>query len=139
MSKLKTGHFKFQLVNENIVDVLRLNFGDVSKEESDAMTVQDAQKIKLFVEGVWDYASQIIVHCMGGVSRSAGVCAGILKSKYNNDEQIFNNPRYCPNMHCYRLVVEEFLGRFSETEANEKYEHQLELWKERFFGDDNDD
>ena len=51
----------------------------------------------------------MIVHCDAGISRSSGVAAAILKAKTGDDSQIFNNPKYRPNMRCYRIVLDEFM------------------------------
>lgn len=51
----------------------------------------------------------IIVHCDAGISRSSGVAAAILKAKTGDDSQIFNSPKYRPNMRCYRIVLDELM------------------------------
>ena len=52
---------------------------------------------------------KIIVHCGAGQSRSAGVAAAILKYYTGDDSKIFNNPRYTPNMLCYRRILEALM------------------------------
>lgn len=51
----------------------------------------------------------VIVHCDAGISRSSGVAAAILKAYTGDDSQIFNSPRYRPNMRCYRVVLDELM------------------------------
>ena len=119
---------------EELKDVLYLFFDDVETDVF-GMVKEDAKHIHKFIDKWIDKVEKIIVHCGAGVSRSAGVCAGILKGLYNDDTQIFDNPRYCPNMHCYRLVVEEFLSEYDENEANEKLSHNVDIWKEKWLNE----
>ena len=53
--------------------------------------------------------SYVIVHCDAGISRSSGVAAAILKAKTGDDSQIFNSPKYRPNMRCYRIILDELM------------------------------
>lgn len=85
-----------------IVAVLPLLFDDVDGGK-DCMTAEDAQKIATFVKR--HEGKKIIVHCDAGVSRSAGIAAAILKHYTGDDRKIFDSPRYCPNMLCYRLTL----------------------------------
>ena len=102
----------FKTTQNGIKSILRLYFED--KERGDGtMTREDAVSIRNFVEAFPD-AQQIIVHCGAGISRSAGVAAAILKRFTGSDERIFQNPRYCPNMHVYRMLLNEFY----ESESN---------------------
>lgn len=70
---------------------------------------------KAVADFVWDGASAmdlahlIVVACDGGVSRSAGVAAGILAATGNDDSEIF--ARKCPNATCRRLVMEAMVER----------------------------
>lgn len=77
---------------------------------------EDAQKIVDFVNRYKNNVDVIIVHCKAGISRSSGVCAAIMKYLNGDDEPIFSNPRFHPNMRCYRKV----LNTFFETEEKTK-------------------
>ena len=88
--------------------ILRLEFDDVDRG-SLAMTEEDAASIAEFVEE--NKGRTIIVHCDAGISRSAGIAAAIMKHYNGDDSPIFNNPWYCPNMLCYRMVLEQLEGR----------------------------
>lgn len=99
---------------DDIVDVLYLSFHDIGMRDKEGvqMTEADAKKVvdfvikcnKLGVEELW-------VHCDGGISRSSGVAAAILKHLTGSDEKIFNSPRFCPNLTCYRLVLNKFIEK----------------------------
>lgn len=94
--------------DNNIFKVLKLSFDDT--DNGYGMTLNDANKIKDFIIEAIEHVELIIVHCGAGQSRSAGVAAAILKYLYNDDSQIFNNPRYTPNMRCYSMVLSNLMG-----------------------------
>ncbi len=104
----------FNLENNSIKDILYLSFYDVSTETQDifkgypAMTDEDALNIKDFVLKWKDRVDIIIVHCDAGVSRSAGVAAGILDGLDIDSSQIFDNNRYLPNSLCYQKTLNAF-------------------------------
>lgn len=93
--------------NPQIKSILRLSFDDVGYGESGAMEEKDAERIAEFCLR-WLPDVSFVVHCEMGVSRSAGVCAAILKHFEGKEEEIFSNAEYSPNMHCYGLVVAAF-------------------------------
>jgi predicted protein tyrosine phosphatase len=94
--------------SDNILDVLSLKFYDVDKEAGGykPMNEDDAKKIVSFVSKWWRKVDYIVVQCHAGISRSAGVDAGLAKWYFSDDEEYFQ--RYRPNMNCYRLVIDEF-------------------------------
>ena len=100
--------------NDSIKDILYLSFYDVSTETQDifkgypAMTDDDALNIKDFVLKWKDRVDIIIVHCDAGVSRSAGVAAGILDGLDQDCSRIFDSNRYLPNSLCYRKTLNAF-------------------------------
>jgi len=62
-----------------------------------------------------DQVQHILVHCDGGVSRSAGIAAGISKALFDDDTEYFGGgdgsiilSRYHPNMRCYRMMLEAY-------------------------------
>lgn len=75
--------------------------------ETDLITEDDAQLIKQLLLCHPD--TDVIVHCDAGISRSSGVAAAILKASTGDDSQIFNSPKYRPNMRCYRTVLDELM------------------------------
>ena len=105
---------EFNKKNSTIKDILYLSFYDVSTETQDifkeypAMTNEDALKIKNFVLKWKDKIDTIWVHCDAGISRSAGVAAGILDGLDQDSSQIFDNNRYLPNSLCYRKTLNAF-------------------------------
>ena len=74
----------------------------------------DAKQIVDMVDAHPD-AERIIVHCTAGRSRSAGVAAALLKALTGNDDQIFKNSHYFPNMRVYRMVLEAYYDKHPPT------------------------
>ena len=90
-----------------IHSILRLEFDDVDCGE-EAITEFDAMRIKGYVEA--NKEKTIIIHCDAGVSRSAGIAAALMKHYNGDDSEIFDNPRYVPNMLCYRIMLNVLEG-----------------------------
>lgn len=115
--------------NLHIKGILRLKFDDCETNEPNCITKEDAIKIIKFVNNHISNIRKIIVHCEAGVSRSAGVCAALMLIITGSDSQIFDNPRYCPNMSCYRAVMEAYYGSYDQKAANKKIRHNIEIWR----------
>lgn len=75
---------------------------------------EDAEKIAAFAMINKHNGRNFIVQCDAGVSRSAGVAAALMKYFNGDDAPIFNNPQYCPNMRCYRMVLEALMEGHNE-------------------------
>jgi predicted protein tyrosine phosphatase len=109
----------------NRVDVLRLAFHDwnekqreyIEKEFPTSPTAQkmvyfnedDAKAVVDFVLKHKDEVEVIVTQCEAGISRSAGMAAGICKGLGQDDSQIFL--KYLPNSLVYKLVLNEFMKR----------------------------
>ncbi len=91
--------------NPNIYAVLHLKFQDTVEARADAICQADAEKIVAFAEAWKDKVESIVVHCTEGVSRSAGVCAGLMRYLDGDDADIFDSVAYSPNVRCYRYVL----------------------------------
>lgn len=125
----------FQSKENGIKEILRLSFADADKpgtdvyghiaDSSDLMQPEDGQKIKKLLDRHVD--TDVIVHCDAGISRSAGVAAGILKGLTNDDSQIFDNPRYYPNRHCYRTTLQAlWFTPEQQSDMNMEYGNDVE-------------
>lgn len=105
---------EFNAENSTIKDILYLSFYDVSTQTQDifkgypAMTDEDAIKIKDFVLKWKDRVDTIWVHCDAGISRSAGVAAGILEGLGQDNSFILDSKMYYPNLLCYRKTLNAF-------------------------------
>ena len=94
--------------NNGVVLLYRATFDDTDRADNTSLVPLDLMQAELmakFVKGAIDNVDKIIVHCRAGQSRSAGIAAAILKYYTNDDTSIFNNPRYTPNMLCYRMML----------------------------------
>lgn len=89
-----------------ITGVLKLWFDDV-ESGADCMEGSHAEAIKRFLNA--HSKETIIVHCDAGVSRSAGIAAALMKFYNGDDTPIFDNPKYCPNMLCYRTMLNKLM------------------------------
>lgn len=115
--------------NLHIQDVALLHFDDEEAPHENAMKLEDAYRIIHFVnDNINKNIDEIIVHCGAGISRSAGVAAGLMKILTANDDAIFNNPRFCPNATCYKLMLSAFYGSYDIDEIDKKFKHSLEIW-----------
>ena len=117
--------------------ILKLKFDDVERDSKDlhCITKEDAESIVKFVNKNKNKVDKFIVHCEAGVSRSAGVGAAIMKALNGDDWVVFNNPIMCPNMKCYRTVLNAFqnAGYFDEDPMEDiqiKEETNIAKWKE---------
>lgn len=97
--------------NEQLKNVLRVNFDDTDVEGTNAITQEDAKKIIDFVKRWKEEVQLVVVHCGAGVSRSAGVCAALMLWLNGDDKFVFDNKVYQPNMRCYRVILNELLER----------------------------
>ena len=114
----------------NIIAVLNVFFDDVLGNEVNCMNENDAERIAEFAKNVVDKVDKIIVHCEAGVSRSAGVAAALMKYFNGDDMPIFENPQYCPNMYCYRMVLGALMMEVNEEEIKEKENINIKVWKD---------
>ena len=117
--------------------VLRLKFDDVERDYKNehCITKEDAESIVKFVNKNKNKVDKFVIHCEAGVSRSAGVGAAIMKALNGDDWDVFKNPLKCPNMKCYRMVLNAFAdaGYFDEDPMEEikfKEETNIVKWKE---------
>lgn len=99
---------KFHHDYENIIGILRLFFNDENRSCSTGMTEQDAKRIVEFVKTLPEDV-ELIIHCVAGISRSAGVAVAVLRW-LNEDDSMFWSPTgmFAPNVFVARLVLREF-------------------------------
>jgi len=99
--------------SDNLKGVCRLKFYDFDRATGNAnydehlFNVSDAKNILTFVESIKDKIDLLCVHCVAGISRSAGVSAVLSKIYYGDDMYFFQH--YCPNMLVYRTILNEHI------------------------------
>lgn len=116
--------------NDRIVDVLSLFFDDVDRPNKDAISDSDAEQIVKFVNRYRNIVDQVVVHCSAGISRSAGVAAALMSMLGQDDGVIFDNPVYCPNMTCYRAVLNAANLPVVDNKVQEKEDLNIKRWRE---------
>lgn len=105
---------EFYSNNKTIKDILYLEFYDISYNSQEIfkgyepMTDKDAVKIRDFVLKWKDKVDTLWVHCDVGISRSAGVAAGIIEALGEDNSYIFDSKMYFPNLLCYRKTLNVF-------------------------------
>ena len=94
----------------NVKFILSLSFDDLDIEDDPrfAMTLEDGKKVADFVNQHYDEVDTIIVHCDGGINRSAGVAATIMRVKEGDDWPLFDSRTKHPNMTCYLRTLKGF-------------------------------
>lgn len=73
----------------------------------------------------------LIVHCSAGISRSAGVAAAIhdaLEWPVANaqDNDVFRDGKFAPNMHCYRTMLRALGGDVTQEELEALWQAAVE-------------
>lgn len=102
---------KFDSNNKTIKDILYLEFYDISYNSQEIfkgytpMTDDDAIQIRDFVLKWKDKVDTLWIHCDAGISRSAGVAAGILEFLGEDISYIFDSKMYYPNLLCYHKTL----------------------------------
>lgn len=112
-----SGEFPILPSNANRLAVLQVRFDDVDKDIYDqkCITFDQAQETVDFVLQYKDSVQLIIVHCNGGISRSAAVAAVLDKHLFNGDDikyfEVFR-----PNAKVYSTLLKVvFEGEFSNV------------------------
>lgn len=112
---------------KNCLGIAKFKFYDFDQEtgqdnyDAFLFTQTEAKHLLNFYDLVKDEAEILCVHCVAGISRSAGVAAALSKIHYNNDEEFFKH--YCPNSLVYRTILNtRFGGGYGkeEKEGNNK-------------------
>lgn len=94
----------------NVKHILSLVFDDVDVyiDPKHCMSWEDGVKIADFVNAYYDEVDTIIVHCDGGISRSAGVAAAVMRAKEGWEAPILDKKSKHPNMTCYLRTLKGF-------------------------------
>ena len=99
-------------VNAFRLNVLFQAFDDISYEDENyqAMTEEQALDIIRFVESYSEQTDTIVVNCEAGISRSAGVMAGLCVIYGVKDTFCYTNGKH-PNVFCKQMIIKAY-GKF---------------------------
>lgn len=114
--------------------VLRLHVEDSTDTcGPNPMTPEQAEQIADFVRAVAHVGLPLVVHCHGGVSRSAGTAAAVLDAMGpigHDGTDIWDDPSYIPNEWCFELVRAAFGMPASRDEIRECIKRNVDVWTE---------
>ena len=96
------------LLQLKFTDLDRLDLAKEIGQEHLLMTRDQAKKVLSFVNEYKNKIKLIICQCDGGISRSSGTAAALSKILNNDDEWVFSSRNYIPNIHVYRLLINEY-------------------------------
>lgn len=92
---------------DKFMDILYLKFSDIDDNVAFGcvqMNDEQALKILRFVQQYYLQIDTLVIHCMAGISRSAGVAAALSDILGIGSKSIFNGP-YIPNRYIYRKLL----------------------------------
>jgi predicted protein tyrosine phosphatase len=89
-----------------LLDVLHIQFDDVTERMKGCITKKQANEIADFVLRMYSQIERFIVHCELGQSRSAGVVAAISVFYEGYSGGIYGNRAYKPNRTCHSFVLD---------------------------------
>lgn len=96
--------------NPEITATLHIKFDDVNLGEDNCITESNAQDILSFINDNFKDTQCVIVQCEAGISRSSGICSALMLILNENDSDIFLNENYCPNLYCYRTILNTYFN-----------------------------
>ena len=100
----------FGNAENKVLHILSLALDDIDMEDDPqfAMNAEQGKLVAQFINDFYDKVDRIIVHCDGGISRSAGVAAAIMRVKEHEDYPLFDSHKKHPNMTCYLMTLKGF-------------------------------
>ena len=114
-NKLRKGVLYLEFYDIDVYSITnagyRLEIQKMKKEHGSGLfTDEHAKQIVDFVNEMKGKIEALICHCEAGISRSSGMAAAISLVVNGSDVEIFNNPKYLPNMFVYRKTLNAFIG-----------------------------
>ncbi len=91
-----------------IENKLVLNFDDITEISSSSFSPLIAKKIHSFIDKLDVKKDKLYICCDSGESRSPAIAACILRKNGENENQIWRNYNYHPNILVYKILCKEF-------------------------------
>ena len=96
------------LENVSSNNKLIMHFDDINKEQVNSFNKELAKKINDFVTDIDFEKYKLYICCDSGISRSSAIAAAILR-KYDEDENlIWKDYNFQPNIFVYKTLCDEF-------------------------------
>lgn len=111
--------------NPAVLDAIKLYINDTEEPTASyAMNEHDANRIVAFVKKYLPMRPEILVHCAGGISRSAGVAAALGRWLNGNDEFVMSSPYRRPNFLCYTRILDAAGIHYDYSQEKERFAQQ---------------
>lgn len=118
------------------VHALTLHLDIVDTATDRGITARDALAIAIFVQkSVAKGKNHVVIHSDQGISRSAGIAAGLMRAYHMDTKRIINDGHFCINGRCYEYVCRAFhLSVTQKTiESDVTRNHQMHrLYMEKY-------
>lgn len=117
-------------------EILNLAFNDMLKGDKNFMTNKQATLVKNFATKTFHEGKNLIIHCNGGVSRSAGCAAAISKGLSETlrasvspaSDEIWSDMRFVPNESVFQLVLAAFDIIVTDEEIDQMVKRHADQW-----------
>ena len=95
------------------------DYMDFDYESPRSFTELQASEFAEFIKSMKHNVTDLFVCCDAGESRSPAIAAAIHRWLGQNDHIIWKNPKYHPNILCFKRMLEAFLIDISDFEIDE--------------------
>ena len=99
---------------------LVMHFDDIGNGRPNSFNKQFAEKINSFVRNIDFSKYKLYVCCDSGVSRSSAIAAAILRKFDENEDIIWRDYNYKPNIFVYKTLCDEFKLKNSSLRLKHK-------------------
>lgn len=125
-------------LHKDCPEILNLRFDDVLGNDDRKMTEEQAELVREFAVRTAEEGKDLIVHCHGGVSRSAGCASAVAECLHDacgyevdpDGRSFWFDNRYIPNEYVYQLVCRAFGVEHSDEEVRELVKAHADHWFE---------
>lgn len=104
--------------NINLENSLFLLFDDITNVSINSFNTECANKIKEYI--VNNKIDNLVVCCDCGESRSSAIACAIMRYLNMDEDKIWNNPKYHPNILVYKIMCEAFELDVNDTLLEER-------------------
>ena len=133
LKRINTSNIKIIIASSYDIDIdfisdnnkLILNFDDITTRNKTSFNKSFAKEIHSFINNIDFEKYKLYICCDSGISRSSAIAAAILR-KYNEDENlIWKDYNYHPNILVYKILCDEFKLRNTEMRLRIKEKENI--------------